>query len=322
MSTAAPVPETWELTGDDARKALAANGRLRLLRDAFARFRSADGFSHARSLAFVTSLVLVQSLVVVVGLAATFGGRGVTRVVVEAVQGAAPGPAGQILTDAVAQANRVGHEGRVLPLLVGLVGTLVTATTAMGQLERGFNRVYGIEKDRPTVQKYGRALILALSIGTALAIAFLLLALGRDLQGGHSTLHDVWIVVRWPLGLVVAAAAMAALLRLAPRRRQPGRTWLAFAASVCVTGWTVVTLALGLAFHLSSQFGQTYGPLAGLVALQLWTLLSAIAILFGAAVAAQLEAVRASSYAPADTGHGDVSRERGSDLALARPHAG
>ena len=77
-----------------------------------------------------------------------------------------------------------------------------------------------------------------------------------------------------------------------PRRRQPAWSWLVFAAVVCVAGWVLVTVALGAALSLSSSFGETYGSLAGLVALQLWTLFSAIAIFFGAAVAAQLEAVR------------------------------
>lgn len=319
MSTATRVPETWELTGDDARQALAATGRMRLLRDAFVRFRAADGFSHARSLAFVTSLVLVQSLVVAVGLAAAFGGHGISRVIVDAIHSAAPGPAGDILTDAVRQANRVGSGHRFLPLALGLVGTLVTATTAMGQLERGFNRIYGIERDRPSVQKYGRAFLLAVSTGTALALAFVLLALGRDLKTGHPTLQGIWLVARWPLGLVVAALAIAALLRLAPRRRQPGSAWLAFAASICVAGWTLVTLALGLAFQLSSTFGRTYGPLAGLVALQLWALLSAIAIFFGAAVAAQLEAVRAGTPAPSEAEAAGAVSSRAASAAELSP---
>ena len=37
------------------------------------RLRVADGFSHARSLAFVTSLVLVQAIIALVGLAAALG---------------------------------------------------------------------------------------------------------------------------------------------------------------------------------------------------------------------------------------------------------
>lgn len=299
MSTAARVPETFELTGDDARKALASTGRAQLLRDSFVRLRAADGFSHARSLAFVTSLVLVQGLIVVVGLASAFGSWSFARVIVETIQTATPGPASEVLTDAVAQAKKVGNDHRYLPLLVGLAGTLVTATTAFGQLERGFNRIYGIEKDRPAVQKYGRAFVSAITAGVLLAAAFMLLAFGRGLDGdGSGVVGSLWEALRWPLGLVLAGVALGAVLHFAPARRQPGRAWLAFAAAICVVCWSVVTLALGAVFALSSSFGDTYGALAGLVALQLWTLLSAIAIFYGAAIAAQLEAVRAGVGAP------------------------
>jgi YihY family inner membrane protein len=298
MSTAAKVPETWELTGDDARKTLLETGRVQLLKDSFVRLRAADGFSHSRSLAFVTSLVLVQGLIALVGFAAAFGDLRMSREIVAAIESAVPGPAGEVLTDAVRQAREVGAENRFLPLLLGLVGTLITGMTAMGQIERGFNRLYGIERDRPTLQKYGRALVLAIGAGTGLALAFLVFAFGRQSETAEGFLRTTWPYARWPLGLIVATLALAALLRWSPRRRQPAWSWLMFAAAVCVAGWVLVTVALGVALSLSSSFGETYGGLAGLVALQLWTLLSAIAIFFGAAVAAQLEAVRAGFPRP------------------------
>ena len=86
---------------------------------------------------------------------------------------------------------------------------------------------------------------------------------------------------------------MALLFRLSPYRRQPAWSWLAYGSALSVVLWSASTLALGVMFRVSSTFGDTYGPLAGIVALQIWTLLSAISILYGAAVAAQLEAVRA-----------------------------
>jgi uncharacterized BrkB/YihY/UPF0761 family membrane protein len=57
-------------------------------------------------------------------------------------------------------------------------------------------------------------------------------------------------------------------------------------------------MALSGFFVISSTFGQTYGPLAGFVALMLWTLVSSIALLYGVAIAAQLEAVRAGVPSP------------------------
>ena len=293
MSTATRVPETWELTGDDARETLLETGRLRLVVDSFARLRYADGFSHARSLAFVMALVLVQGLIALVGFAAAFGNLELSRVIVDTIQNAMPGLAGDLLTDAVKQANEVGTRNRYLPLVLGLVGTTITATTALGQIERGVNRIYGVERDRPTLEKYGRAFLLALSIGFLFAVAFVLLAFGRDIGDEEGAVHTAWVIVRWPVGLAIAAFALAGLLHYAPRRHQPNLSWLAFGSGVGVLCWTTVTLLFGVLFNASSSFGDTYGPLAGIVALQLWSLFSALSIFFGAAVAAQLEAVRA-----------------------------
>ena len=75
---------------------------------------------------------------------------------------------------------------------------------------------------------------------------------------------------------------------------------MTFGASVSVVLWATATLLLGSFFAASSSFGETYGPLAGIVALLLWSLLSAVSLLFGAAIAAQLESVRAGEPEPQD----------------------
>jgi YihY family inner membrane protein len=300
MSTAARVPETYELTGDDARETLLQVGRWRLLRDAFVRLRAADGFSHARSIAYLGSLVLVQCTIALVGIASAVGEQGVGRVIVATFRDMFPGPAGRVLTTSVEQAQAAGISGRTSGIAFGLVGGLVVATTLFGQMERGLNRLYGVEQDRPTVRKYGLALLLALTVGLLTAAAFVALAFGRPLGDELGGAQGVWNVLRWPLGLGAVAAAMALLFKISPRRNQPAWSWLAFGATVSVVLWAVVTVALGAFFSVSSSFGKTYGPLAGIVALLVWALLSAIAILFGGAVAAQLEAVRSKRPGPRD----------------------
>jgi YihY family inner membrane protein len=296
VSTASRVPETWGYTDDDPTETLARTGRLNLLGSAFKRFRQADGTSHSRSLAFATSLVLVQGIVVLVGFAAAFGQSGITSTIVETIRSAVPGPASNVLAEAVRQANHVGNQDRFLLLTLGLLGLLITSTTAMGQMERGLNRIYGIEKDRPTGQKYALAFVLTVTVGTGLGIAFLMLGFGRSI--GSSWGHDArlaWEILRWPIGLGLIAVCLAAILGHAANRRQPGRAWLAFGSGVAVVLWALATVGLALTFRVASNFGQTYGPLAGIVALQLWTFLSSFSIFYGVAVAAELEAIRAGA---------------------------
>ncbi|HXT43540.1 MAG TPA: hypothetical protein VN748_05415 [Pseudonocardiaceae bacterium] len=49
-----------------------------------------------------------------------------------------------------------------------------------------------------------------------------------EVMGGEElSADDVW---RWPLGLGALFAAVTALFRYAPRRRQPGLSWLAVGA--------------------------------------------------------------------------------------------
>jgi YihY family inner membrane protein len=302
LSTAAPVPETWELTGDDARETLLHTGRRQLIRDGFARLRAADGFSHARSLAYAVSLVLVQAIIALVGLGAALGKTGASGVIVRSLEAAAPGPAGELLTSAVLQAQAAGASQQYAGLIFGLVGSIITGATLMGQFERALNRLYGIEQDRPTVQKYTRATILAISTGALTIVAFTALAFGKAVGHGldDNTVADVWALVRWPLALGLMMCATAMLFRWAPRRHQPAWSWLAFGATISVLLWAASTALLGLFFRWSTSFGDTYGPLAGIVALLLWALLSSVAVLFGASLAAQLEAVRAGAPVPKD----------------------
>ncbi len=88
-------------------------------------------------------------------------------------------------------------------------------------------------------------------------------------------------------------AAVALLFRWCPNRRQPAWSWLAFGSAVPSCCGSSITLVMGFVFEATTSFGDTYGPLAGIVVLQFWALLASIAVFFGGAVAAQLEAVRA-----------------------------
>ena len=87
---------------------------------------------------------------------------------------------------------------------------------------------------------------------------------------------------------------------VAPYRHQPAFSWLAFGAAVSVVAVVARHARARLLLPRQHTFSTTYGPLAGMIAILLWAFLSSIAVLFGAAVAAQLEAVRAGAQQPRD----------------------
>jgi YihY family inner membrane protein len=303
VSTAAPVPVTRDLEGDDAVETLRSLGIGGLLRDSFIRFRFADGFSHSRALAFQLVLTILPALIAIVALGRALEQETFTRVLTETVRDVSPGPASEIVTQAFEQGSQASNNETALA--AGLLLALSSAATAMGQIERGSNRIYGVERDRPAIAKYVRALALACSAGLAIAIAFVLLvpgsALGqalKDATGWSDALDTAWKIGRWPLGALLVAAAVAILFRLAPNRDQPSASWLAFGSAIAVTLWFVFTGLLALYVSVAEGFGETYGPLAGVIGVLVWALLTAIALFAGLAIAAQLEAVRAGAPGP------------------------
>ena len=102
--------------------------------------------------------MLVQAIIGVIGLITALGSADAHGTIVRTVRAAVPGPAGDMLTTAVRQAHLAGASGQYAGLIFGVVGSLITGATLMGQTERALNRLYGVESDRPTFQKYRLAL--------------------------------------------------------------------------------------------------------------------------------------------------------------------
>ena len=131
-----------------------------------------------------------------------------------------------------------------------------------------------------------------LTAGAATLLAAILLVAGATLS--ESAGLGRWFdVLRWPLALALVVTALALLFEVAPRRRQPEASWLAVGSGLAAALWLLFTGGLAVFIGATPNFGATYGPLAGTMAILLWTFLSAVALLLGIAFAAQLEAVRA-----------------------------
>jgi YihY family inner membrane protein len=291
-----------ELSADDAWTTLRRYGSWQLIRDSFIRFRYGDGFTNARALALQLCLAIIPLAVALVGLAGATHQTKAAQVLVRTLQGLVPGKQG----DSLGAALRPGGTGGTLALVLGLIAALIALTTAMGQVERGANRIYGIERDRPSLAKYGVAVGNALTAGISALLGFVLIVAGgvavdaaAHVYGWSSGTRAVWGALRWPAGTLLALLSITALLRHAPRRRQPGRSWLAVGAAVSLALWLGFTLLLALYVTRSSSFGSTYGPITGVFALLLWANLTSIAVFLGTAFAAQLEAVRAGRRPPA-----------------------
>ncbi|MEU5960263.1 YihY/virulence factor BrkB family protein [Micromonospora parva] len=310
MSSTRIVPETRlmadeELSADDAWHTLRRQGGWHLLRDAFIRFRYGDGFSHSRAFALQLCLAVVPFLIALTGLISELGVAEGGEVVADTVLALTPGQSSQMVAELLGEGERVEDAGEVA-LTLGLLTGLFALTTTMAQIERGANRIYGVERDRPALRKYLRAAVLAVTAGLPALAGFLILvgggAMGDSVREHYewgAVASGIWDVIRFPLSLGLTVVAVAVLFRHAPRRNQPGLSWLFFGAGTATALWWLASLLLAAYVRFSDGFGQTYGALTGMMALLLWANLTGMALFGGLAFAAQLEALRIGVQEPA-----------------------
>jgi len=312
VSSTRRVPETRlmadeELSADDAWHTLRRYGGWHLLRDAFIRFRYGDAFSHSRALALQLCLAVVPFLIALTGLTSELGVAEGGLVVAETVVALTPGASDAVVTELLVDTERTEDAGE-LALLLGLLTGMVSLTTTMAQVERGANRIYGVERDRPALRKYLRAAVLAVCAGAPALAGFFILVGGGALGDSVRRHYDWWgsaadlgwDVLRWPLSLGLTVFAVAVMFRHAPRRRQPGLSWLLFGAGLSTVLWWLASVLLAGYVGFSDAFGATYGALTGMMALLLWANLTGIALFGGLAFAAQLEALRIGDREPAE----------------------
>jgi YihY family inner membrane protein len=294
-----------QLSADDAWHTVRRYGLGHLLATGFLRFRYGDGFSHARAFGLQLALATVPLVIAGAGLSAALGVESFAEVVARTVVALSPGSSDALVADVVEGGSEEGSDQGEVVVALGLATAFVAATSAFAQLERGANRIYGTDRDRPALRKYARAAVLTLTAGSALAVGLLLIVAGEPFGDAVEQVYhwgdaaeSVFDVVRWPLGLAALVFAVTVLFRHAPRRRQPGLSWLAVGATVTVLLWLAASGLLGLYVVSAGNFGDTYGPLTAVMALLLWANVTGIALLAGVALAAQLEAVRAGGSDP------------------------
>ena len=309
MSTATKVPQTRDMNGDelsaeDAWATVRRHGIRTLLRDAFLRFRYADCFSHARALALQVCLATLPLMIALFGLSTTLHHEAPGTVLADIINSLTPGASQPVVRQALAGAQADAHTAG-LALWLGLAFAFVSTATAMGQIERGANRIYGVERDRPFPRKYGTALLLAPLVGAPMAAGMIVIvaggavgdALGQVYHWPHGA-HVAWVIARWPVGAGLALLSISLVFRHCPRRRQPAVSWLAFGAGIALLLWTVLSGLLAWYIKGSTTFGAAYGPLTAIMALMAWANLTAIALFYGLAADAQLEAARAGGLPP------------------------
>jgi len=230
-------------------------------------------------------------------------------------KGVIPGDVLNILTNQMREvASSSGTRlttAAIISLLVALWGVRKGTIALMTAL----NVVYDEHEKRGLIKLTFFSLLLALAIILGLII-IALLAIGVPLVFAALGAGGWLLIVGRALGIALAAVAMvfglAAIYRWAPSRRAPRWRWVAVGALMVMLFWVLGSLLFSLYLGVSSSYSATYGSLGTVVIILIWIYITALIMLIGGELNAQLEFQTAQDttvHAPRPMG------ERGANVA-------
>ena len=209
------------LTARRGLRAVRRGGVWTLARASLRRFRFADGFSHSRALGLQFALAVLPLLIACLGLTRLLGVPSLRLVLHRTVLELTPGASDAVVRRSL-PALGDGSGLDVSALALGALVAVLALATAMGQVERGANRIYGIDRDRPSTAKYGRALVMAGAVGLPVMAGSLVLVtagtFAEAVESQYGVEDDVVALLARPVGATLVVGAITAMLRDSARR--------------------------------------------------------------------------------------------------------
>jgi membrane protein len=257
-------------------------------------FLADDCLGLAQEIAFSSLLAFFPSVILVIGLLGLLG-SGAYDSLIHLLGSVAPKGVLDAI-DLAKQSSADNHAGSAIALLIGVVGALWVASGATASIVKAVNRAEDLKETRPFWRVRLLALALVMLAGLVIATVFVLIIFGGPLgdavakrAGLGSEFTVLWNILRWPIAFAGILAFFSLVYWLAPNRSPRNWKWLTPGSILGAVLWLALSALFALYTSFSSSYDRTYGSLAGAIILLLWLNYSAVALLLGAELNAELE---------------------------------
>src|ERR1700733_9423654 len=179
-----------------------------------------------------------------------------------------------------------------LGFVTGLAVALWSANAGMKGIIDALNVVYDEKEKRSFVKLNLLSLLFTLVAIFSLIIALAAVVIAPIVFSavGLSSLPGLAIAaLRWPLLLVLAATALAAIYRYGPSRTEARWQWLSVGSVAAAVAWLIGSVLFSWYISHFGAYNATYGSLGAAVGMMMWMWISAIVILLGGELNAEIE---------------------------------
>jgi membrane protein len=179
-----------------------------------------------------------------------------------------------------------------LAFVVGLILALWTANAGIVALFDALNVVYDEKEKRSPLRLYATTLLFTLG-GVAFVVAALLgviiLPIALKFVGSGASAEILLKFIRWPILLIVLIGYLAAVYRYGPSRRDARWRWVAAGSCAAAVLWIAASMLFSWYVVSFDSYNRIYGSLGAGVGFMMWIWLSAVIVLLGAELNAEME---------------------------------
>ena len=190
-------------------------------------------------------------------------------------------------------------------LSFGIIAALWGASSGVRALMQALNRAYDVEETRATWKQYLLSVLYTLGFAVLLIVAAALMLVGPqaiEWLAGQVGLGDafvtVWTWLRWPVAVVLLMLTAALVYYVLPNVDQPFRL-ITPGAVVAVIVWIVASLGFSFYAQNFANYNATYGSLGSVVVLLFYFYISAMVLLLGAEINAEVYRMKKGTPVPA-----------------------
>ena len=264
-----------------------------VLRRTLSEFSEDNLTDWAAALTYYGIVAIFPALIALVSILGLIG-TSATKPLLENLGEFAPGPAHQILSNALDSLTQSRGSAGIL-FVVGLAGAIWAASGYIGAFIRASNQIWDVEEGRPIWQIVPLRLLVTVVMVILLAASAVAVVVTGPLAdkvgkligiGGAAV--TVWDIAKWPFLILVVSVMFSILYYASPNVRQPGFRWVTPGGLFAVVAWMVASAVFGLYVANFGSYNKTYGSLGAIIIFLVWLWLSNVALLLGAELNAEI----------------------------------
>ena len=248
--------------------------------------------STSGSVAFFALLAVFPGIAAIVSLYGLFADASTIGKHLSLLSGFLPGGVLQLIAEQITLISSQRTETLGVAFVVGLLIALVSANSGMAALFDALNVVYDEREKRSLVLFYATTFLFTLAGICFIVLAItgvVVLPLMLKFVGSATTTEALLAILRWPVLLVTLVVSLACIYRYGPSRRDARWRWVTWGSVLSAVLWMAASMMFSWYVVTFDSYNQTYGSLGAGVGFMVWLWISAVIVLLGGELNAEME---------------------------------